>query len=436
MPKMSEIEKTVADAVAGATDELVALVRDLVRIPTENIPPGGQELAGQLFLQRWLGERGIDSELIDLAQVNGLTEHELFHRGEDYERRDYEGRPNLAARLKGTGGGRTLIFSCHMDTIAGDKAQWQRDPFEARIEGNHLYGQGAFDMKGGMAAQAMAFMVLREMDVSLAGDIIFETVVDEEHAGCNGTLANRVAGFNGDAAILPEPSSLQVYSAFKGSRIIHLTLKGKSGMSFAGEELVNPVDHIGLLIEGVKRFRDVRRKKIPRVVEYEDDPDPVPIFMNKLQAGAFNLDVPMAIPEQCTVELYIQTMPGETHEEIDSQLLEYLDGFVAQTPELQQFELKHRIRQRWLPGGLVAPDSLVVQVLEETTGQVLGRSAKATGAPFPCDAFVFHHFGIPAVVLGPCGAGCHGPDEYVEIDSLVQLAKIMAVTAVRFCGSS
>ena len=77
--------------------------------------------------------------------------------------------------------------------------------------------------------------------------------------------------------------------------------------------------------------------------------------MNKLQAGEFSLNIPMQIPGECTVELYIQTMPGETCEDIDEQLFEYLDGFMVHTPALQQFELRRRIRQRWLPGSANSP---------------------------------------------------------------------------------
>jgi len=434
MDNFTDTEKKLLNLVETVRNELVELAAALVRIPSQNIPPQGQEAAAQKFIKDWFDDIDIKADLVDLTKVEGLSEHELFFEGQGYERREYGGRPNLAARLQGAGGGRTLILSGHVDTMPVGKTQWQYNALGGEIVDGKLYGRGSFDMKGATAAELMALKILRDADVKLAGDIIFESVVDEEHGGANGTLANRLSGYNGDAVIIPEPSELKVYNAHKGFRIVHITLRGKSGMSFAGEKLINPVEYIGLLIEGFKAFRQKRLKTAPKLPEYANDSDPVPVFMNKLQAGEFSLNIPMQIPEECKLEIYWQTMPGESCRDIDKEFFEYLDSIIADNLSLRQFEIKHHFSHRWLPGTRVDPETPIVRISVDSASDVLNHPVTPLGAPYPCDLFVFNHFGIPGVILGPCGSGCHGSDEYVYIDSLVQLTKILVLSIVRFCS--
>jgi acetylornithine deacetylase len=434
MTDLTSTERRLLKTVQAGADELVALTQQLVRIPSENRPPAGGEQAAQVFIQKWLADVGVAAELIDLTRLQGLTEHELFFRGEGYERREYEGRPNLAARLSGQGTGRSLVLSGHIDTMPAGKTRWRRAPFGGEVEGNRLYGRGSMDMKGGIAAAMAALRAVRDTGVALAGDVVFETVVDEEHGGANGTLANRLAGYNGDAAVIAEPSNLQLYAAHKGFRIVHLTLRGRSGMSFAGEDLPNPVEHVGSLIDCFKAFRRRRRRAAAGVPEYAHDADPVPVFMNKLQAGEFSLNIPMQIPETCTLEIYWQTMPGETRQAIDREFFDHLSHWIEEHPSLKQFEIEHRFSHRWMPAARTDPEEPIVQTMRGAAGRVLGRPVNLVGSPFPCDMFVFEHFGIPTVLFGPRGAYGHGSDEYVEIDSLVQTAQVLALTLVRFCG--
>ena len=436
MTEPTRKERELLEAIEASRDELVGLAAALVRIPSENSPPGGGEKAAQGFIREWLAGLGVEAELIDLTGVPGLAEHELFFRGEGYERREYEGRPNLAARLPGTGGGRSLVLSGHIDTMPAGKTTWEHDPFGGEVAGDRLYGRGSMDMKGGIAAAMVALKAVREGGISLAGDVIFETVVDEEHGGSNGTLANRLAGYNGDAAVLAEPSNLQLYPAHKGFRIVHLTLRARSGMSFAGEDLPNPVEHVGSLIECFQAFRERRRRSAPVPDEYAHDGDPVPVFMNKLQAGEFSLNIPMQIPEECRLEIYWQTMPGETREAIDREFFDHLSRWVDEHPALRQFKLEHRFSHRWMPGARTSQDEAIVRTARGAAGDVLGGEPTVVGSPYPCDMFVFQHFRIPAVIFGPRGAYSHGSDEYVEIDSLVRSAQVLALTMVRFCGQA
>ena len=291
---LEQIKENVLQTIEECHNEIIDLAKKLVQTPSENKPPNGNEFACQEVIHEFFRKAKLKTDFIYLKDVPELKAHEAYLAG-----RNYKNRPNVVAAYKGSGQGKSLLLSGHIDTMPAGKDKWETPPFAADIKDGKLYGRGAYDMKAGMSSMMMAIGVLKKLDIKLKGDLLFESVVDEEHAGCNGTLANRLIGHNADAAILAEPSNLDIYPAHKGFRIVHLMVKGSSGMSFAGEKLENPVEHIGRLIEYIKKFREKRRKdtNIPPI--YKNDKDPVPVFMPKLQAGEFSYRIPMTIPETC-----------------------------------------------------------------------------------------------------------------------------------------
>lgn len=411
-------------------DEMIGLARDLIRIPTENIPPDGNEKMAQQYLKKFFDAAGIKNRFIDLDKAPGLARHEAFYPG-----RNYKDRPNLIARWPGKGGGKSLLFSGHMDTMPVGSAPWEHEPLGGEIKDGKLYGRGAYDMKGGIAAMAMAMKTLVSAGLELKGDLLFESVVDEEHAGCNGTLANRLVGHNADAVILAEPSNQDIYSAHKGFRIAHLAISGDSGMSFAGETLANPVEHVGRLIECIKLFRKKRRKetKIPSI--YKHDNDPVPVFMPKLQAGEFSYRIPMTIPNTCKLEVYWQTMPGENRESVEKEFSAFLDDWCKKDAFFRKNPPKCEFVLRWMPGTEIERNHPVVKLVKKNAEEALGRNVKVTGAPYPCDLFIFNLYGkMPGIVFGPRGGNAHGPDEFVYIGDLMRLAEILSCAALEWCG--
>ncbi len=427
---LAQIEPRILAATDERQKEIIDLACRLIRTPTENIPPGGKEGAGQDVLRRFLAESGIEAQLVDLDKVEGLTQHEAYFPG-----RDYSGRPNVMARLPGRGSGRSLLLSGHMDTMPVGTNPWAHEPLGAEIEEGRIYGRGAWDMKGALAAMAMSLVLLRDSGVQLRGDLLFESVVDEEHSGCNGTLANRLVGHNAEGVIIGEPSSFHLFPAHRGFRIAHVTLKGRAAMSLSGEELANPVEDIGKLIEGMKEFRHLRRQTAPLGTLYANYPDPVPVWLPKLQAGEFSLRIPMQIPEECKLEVYWQTMPGETRESIEKQFLDFLDELCQREPRLDRESVEVEWHQRWMPGSEIPPDHPLVETLRECAEEVLEEAVPVAGGPFPCDLFIFNLYAnTPGVILGPRGENAHAADEFVYAQDLVKLVKIYCLTAIRWCG--
>ncbi|MBI4243993.1 MAG: M20/M25/M40 family metallo-hydrolase [Planctomycetes bacterium] len=428
--KLLHIKEIVSGSIEKRREEIIELAKSLVRIPSENIPPGGNEFASQKFICNFFTESGIESKLIDLTSISELSRHEAYYQG-----RDYTGRPNVIARYPGSGGGRSLLFSGHIDTMPVGDNKWSFPPFGADISNGRLYGRGAYDMKSGITAMMMAMKTIKECGIRLRGDLLFESVVDEEHAGCNGTLANRLIGFNADGVILPEPSNLKLYIAHKGFRIVHLSLKGKSGISFAGEELSNPVEYIGSLIECLKAFRKKRREAAPVPDIYKYDPDPVPVMLPKLQAGEFSLRIPMQIPFECKLEVYWQTMPGESQQEIEKDFFDFLDEWQKNNNLLpRDIVLEHNFSHRWIPGTGIDRNHPLVRVTKSVAEECLDTEVTVTGAPFPCDLFIFNLYGnMPGVILGPSGGNAHAADEFVYVEDIIKLTKIFSSLALRWC---
>ena len=428
---MDALQKELLQAVDERQEEIVELARALVHIPSENHPPTGDECKCQEFIASWLATAGISTRMLALDEIPGLKEHAAFLPG-----RDYANRPNVLSRLEGTAGGRSLLLSGHVDVMGVEHDAWHHEPFGGEIEEGRLYGRGAWDMKGGLAAMMFTMRILKELNVPLGGDLLFESVIDEEHAGCNGTLANRLAGHNADAVILPEPTNFKLCHAHRGFRIVHLSILGKPGISFGGEKVENPVEFVGPLVEILQAFREKRRSETRIPAAYADDPDPVPVMLPKLQAGEFSYRLPMQIPHECKIEVYWQTMPGETQEQVESEFFNFLEGRKHADPRLRDVEIRHEFSQRWMPGTQISRDHPLVRTVEEAATAILGKAPVVGGAPFPCDLFVFHEYGFGSgVVFGPEGGNAHGPDEFVRVPGLVQLAKILVWSVAAWCGA-
>jgi acetylornithine deacetylase len=409
---------------------LVEIVSNLVRIPSENKPPGGAEHKVQQHIASLLAGAGWQAELYQPDLVPGVREHALFWPG-----RNYAGRPNLAARKRGSGGGRSLLLSGHIDTVPRGTQDWTRDAFGGEVDGNRLYGRGSNDMKAGIATSLFVIELLAQLGITLRGDLTFETVADEEFGGSNGTLAGRMAGYLADAAVITEPSFLRVCPAQRGGRTVHLTLRAPGGVLSDGRMPSGVVDALRYFLVRLQDFAAQRRAGA-RVHElYAHSVDPVPVSVTKVYTGPWGFTEPMTIPETCRIELYWQAMPGETREAIDAEFVAWLDGAVKDAPDLFPAAPQLEWPVRWLPASFTPKSHPLVQQMSAAAAAVMGAPPVIAGIEGPCDMYVFHEFGVPAVLWGPRGSNTHAADEYVEIDSVVAAAQVLLVFITDWCGA-
>ncbi|MBZ5593143.1 MAG: M20/M25/M40 family metallo-hydrolase [Acidobacteriia bacterium] len=424
------LQQTISDFVDQRRSRLIELTRDLIRIPSENTPPSGAERACQEYIAGILRARGWHPELYELADVKGLSEHPLFQPG-----REYADRPNLGARRKGAGGGRSLVLSGHIDTVPRGTQPWTRDAFGGEVEANRVYGRGSNDMKAGVAMNLFIAESLAELDVHLAGDLVFETVVDEEFGGVNGTLANRLRGFNGDAAVISEPSFLRVCPAQRGGRTAHITFRASGGILTEGKFPAGVIQQLTRFLANVPEFAAARRQKAQVHELYKGHADPVPVSITKVFTSPWGTKEPITVPEECKVEFYWQLMPGEAQDEVEREFFDWLDRIVSSAPELFPERPHVAFPIRWMPGSAILKSEPLVRELAACAEAILGAEPAIVGIEGPCDMFVFHQaFSIPAVLWGPRGGNTHAADEYVEIDSLVDAAKTLMLFVCRWCG--
>ncbi len=429
--KSSRGEERVYKQVVALSDRLVQTIKELVQIPSENTPPVGAELGCQQYVHERLASLGLKAEMYDIGSVPGLTEHPAFRHA-----REYTNRPNVAAVWQGAGGGRSLLLSGHIDTVPRGSAKWNYDPFGATIEGNRLYGLGSNDMKGGIAAMLVAVEALREAGVRLRGDVLVETIVDEEFGGVNGTLAARLRGHNADAAIITEPSQLMLCPAQTGGRTAHITLYADSGgILHEGDPLPTVNDQLNYLLGQIKEFTKQRKERAPIHPLYADGVDPTPVWVTKIHSGGWGMKEPITLPTTCRVELYWQTMPGEELAAVEREFFAWFDQAIAARAELFSVKPTVNFPIDFLPASVSADEGGVVARLGDVFAEVTGARPLVRGIGGPCDMFVFHqHFHTPALLFGPRGGNTHNPDEWVDLASAQTTMETLAHFICQWCG--
>ncbi len=405
---------------------LKRLLRELVRTNSVAIPPSGNETPAQKVLQAFLREHGVRSELYDTGFVT-TSGSPLVRRN-----RNYAGRSNLSARIPGSGRGRSLLLNGHMDTVPPGRAAWARPPWSAHVQQGRIYGLGSFDMKGGVVANAAVVSALARAKIRPGGDLIFESVVDEEWGGGGGTIAARLRTGNADACVIPEGTQMEIYRATRGGFVVDLIVEaGDPSAYFSKEAVVSPAVPMGRLLGWVDRLA-TQRSKLPTDRAYARFPDRVPVQVLAVEANRLDPEVPLSVPSRATVRVYLQFLPEEDVDAVIRKIRKQLDRFCSADP----FFRKHPVR--WEPligaplyGHELALDHPWTSCMAASAGAVMGRQPVVTAAPYPCDAgLIQRDFGIPTLLFGPRGAGAHNPDEFVEFDSVIQTAEVLLTSAL------
>jgi len=412
--------------------EIVGLAQALVRVDSVAIPPHGHETACQKVLRRFLEPYRLDVEMYDCGFLE-RARHAYVRRD-----RHYKGRHNLIARLPGTGGGRSLLLSGHIDTVPTRPNPWREGPFSGAIRKRRLHGRGSWDMKGGLAAQFAVAMALAKARVRLPGDLLCESVIDEEFAGVGGTLAGRLRGDNADACAIAEGTNYEVVRATRGGHVFDIACAAGDPMGyFSKNEVVSPALPMGRLLGWIAGWRR-RRQRVRRGKTYRDFPDPAPVQIMALEANRFDPDIPLSVPLEARVRAYFQFLPHEDVPTLVREIEASLRAFCRTDP----FFRTHPVRVRRfvdppLLGHELAADHPWTRCLYGSARAVLGRAARLSASQWPCDAFlVQRHFGIPTLLFGPRGAGSHNANEYVELPSVLRTAEVYLAAALEWCGGS
>jgi acetylornithine deacetylase len=416
-------------------DEIIRVMQDMLRIPSQNHPPDGDELACQEYVAGYLRQAGLPADMYEPDTVPGMVEHPEWWPG-----RVYRNRPNVNSILPGKGGGRSLLLTGHADTVTLGDNVWTHPPFGAQIDSGRMYGLGAIDMKGQMGAALVLYKAIHEQRIPLQGTVGYEIVVDEEEGGVNGTFAGRMRHGPMDGAVVLEGTNLQVYPAARGALITDFIFTSTEGtwleVGMGGEkaERADAVEQIGIFLSHLDEFRAVRRSA-PVSSLYESYPDPVPAQVTKVYAGGWGSGVPIAVPTEGRIEFIVQTLPGETEAEVQRQQDDWLESVIQRHREAFAVRPRTQRRIRWMRPTAIEPTHPLVATMAGSVAQVMGEAPKILGAPYACDMFALHQFfNMPALIFGPTGANAHAADEYVELESVFTFWESLLIFLMEWCG--
>jgi acetylornithine deacetylase len=375
--------------------ELEQLIGDLVAIDSINpdLVPGAA------------GEAGIAHHVAGWLERAGL----VVRLDESVK-----GRPNVIGIAQGTGGGRTLMFNGHLDTVG---VTGMARPFEPRIEGGRLYGRGAYDMKGGLAACMVA--AAEAVRHRLRGDVMVAAVVDEEYAGL-GTMGI-AARCRADGAVIAEATELQLVTAHKGFVWAEIETRGMAAHGSRPELGVDAIARMGRVLVELERLgSDLRDRPVhPRLGGGS--------LHASLIEGGQELS---SYPERCKLSIERRTIPGETPEMVDAELHEIVDRLGAADPSFRAV-----VRRGIDRSPMETPeDAAIMKAVERSAAAALGRPCEIVGVPYWTDAATLWAAGIPTVLFGPAGAGAHANEEWIDLDSVRVCAEIYFATAQEFCG--
>ena len=378
-------------------DFIVSTLAGLVRLDSINPsiePAGAGEAAVARSLARTLGGLGLEVEILER----------------------HPERPSVVATLAGTGGGRSLMLNGHEDTVG---VEGMPAPFSAEIRDGRLYGRGAHDMKGSLAACVGAVKALVDARVRLRGDVVLAAVADEEY-GSLGTM-EVIAHRTVDAAIVTEPTNLDICLAHKGYAWIEVETTGRAAHGSRFQEGIDANLRMGRFLGGLDELeRSLRAGPAHPLV------GPPSLHAALLRGGSGM----STYAERCLLTIERRTIPGET----EANVLEPLRAIAARLhAEDASFNASVRTvfaRNPWE----VPADAAVVRVLGDAAERVRGARPALIGDTPWMDAALLAEAGIETVVMGPTGGGEHSAVEWVDLDSVVTMAEILARAAIGYCA--
>ena len=429
----------VDEHIEANVEELVELVRALVRFDTTSVDlsPGSARTTNQESeLQAYVGGRlrelgaEVDQWEPDPAE---LADHPMMPPWHHWR-----GRPLTVGTIRGAGGGRSLVVNGHIDVVdAGDHSRWSFPPFAADVRDGRIYGRGSVDMKGGIGAALFALEALHACGIRLAGDVVFETVPDEETCAM-GTIAAIARGYRADAGLVPEPTRLGLWIATRGLLHGTLTVEGRSAHAEMNQPHwregggVNAIQKAATVLAGLDRLTADWAGREDKRHPLLGTPSVNPTIV---RGGSFISN----IPESCELALNATYLPGNADERGYGSIPRgEIERAVAAVAAEDDWQAEHPPTWSWYtdyPPSEIDPGSPIVAVAQEA-GRELGFEIRAEGIDTTYDGALLTLFAeTPSPAFGPGDLSrAHAPDEWVGIEELVLGAKIYARAISHWCG--
>lgn len=421
----TDVQHRILKAVDDAFDRQIAFTQSLIGFPSQR----GHEQSAQAFMAQAFSERGLDVDhfKIDIDTIRDLRGFSPVHV-------NYDEAYNVVGAYRASAGaqGRSLILNGHIDVVpTGPLEGWHQDPYDARVEGNWLYGRGSGDMKSGLVATVFAFDAVRAAGFDPAGDVYLQSVVEEECTG-NGALACVARGYQADCAFIPEPFGPRLMRAQVGPMWLKVRVLGDpqhaSGFQAGGANAIEKGMFLWTKFKELEVLWNERRKDYPLFAEV---PHPIRFNLGKIAGG----DWVSSVPAWCELEIRVGVYPGQALADARNEI----EAFLAEVSRQDAF-LKHCpptiTYHGFMAEGYVLENAQEPEaVLRDSHFSVYGEPLLEHVTPAATD---IRFFGInqntPGLVYGPICEGAHAYDERVDLDSVRGVTKTIALFIASWCG--
>lgn len=412
------LEAAVLNAIDQA--ELIGDLTALIAIPSL----GGDESPAQEWMNARLRSLGatVDCWTIDF---DSLASHPAFAM---------EVPRTTGLGIVGTvgeGDGAMFVLNGHVDVVPiGDRKQWTTNPWEATIRDGCVFGRGACDMKGGLAAALAALQALVACGVSLKGRVSLQSVIAEEDGGA-GTLATILRGHRGDGALSMEPTDLMLATAHAGALSFRIRIHGRSAHGCVREEGVSAIELFRPIHDALLDLEALRNARL-RTTLFERYRLPFALSIGRLNSG----DWPSSVPDSLVCEGRYGVAPGE---DMSAAKIEF-ERVIAETASRDSFLDEHPPEVEWWGGQFVPAHTderaAIVTTTADAVTTVMGKPARTEAMTYGADMRLLVNEGhVPTVLFGPGNVRhAHRPNEFVRIDDLMTTARVLALAVMRFCG--
>jgi acetylornithine deacetylase len=412
--------KLIRECVESLRDELVELAPALVRCPSVT---GEEAEAQELLASRWR-EWGLAVDRW-IPKREDVSSHPAFcDDGLPIE------RPNLVARWgdESPKEPAALILNGHIDVVpVGDSDQWDSDPFGGRLDRGTIYGRGACDMKGGLAAASMGVRAAQKLGVAPKRPVLLQSVIGEETGGL-GTLAAILRGYRADAAVIAEPTSLAMCPVQSGALSFRLHVPGRSAHGAIRQAGVSAIEKFWPIWQALRDFV-IRRHRDFHHPMYDGSRLAAPLSIGKLRAGNWL----STVPEETVAEGRFGVLPEEECDDARSEL----EAVVREASRGDSWLRQHPVRVEWFEGqfepGETDPSAAILHELAEAHRAVTDRELRSHGVPYGSDLRLFTRYAkVPAVLYGPGDVQlAHAVNESVPVDELLVATQVLATL---ICG--
>ena len=418
---MSISIKKTEDYIEAHFDAAVEMLQKMIQQPSIQ----GNEAGVQQIVADKLKRLNLEVDQWT-PSMEELQAHPYFVQSRD----SYSGSPNVVGTWRGTGGGKSMILNGHIDVVPeGDRLQWAHDPFSGKIEAGKIFGRGSTDMKGGNIALLLALESIKNSGILLRGDVIFQSVIEEETGGV-GTLATLIRGYRADAALVPEPTNMKLFIRQQGSMWFRVKVEGVGAHAGTRYEGISAIEKAMLVCQAILKLESDRNKNVTDPL-YANAPIPFPINIGKITSGSW----PSSVPDLAVIEGRIGVAPGEEMSSVKDQLRQTLkslsdsDSWLKDHPVQLEF-----FGAQWIPNA-VERNHPFVRVVEKHFKEVYQREVIVEASPWGTDAGLLGKIAsTPALVIGPgVTKMAHFPNEYIVLDEVKAAAKLFARVILEWC---